>query len=111
MPEDNALSNVVSTADKNSQSKIGVADKRQEFDSSGEKYIRYSPLFVQVLFGLQKVACISLAIWDYVHTRDLTRFTLLVLAGQIDLSQAKIMLTKVLSEILAKYIAKEISAP
>jgi hypothetical protein len=82
----------------------------QELKSAGETSIRYSPTFLQVLFGIQRVACVGIALWDYIHTRDLTRFTLLIIAGQIDLSKAKDVLTKVLTELLAKFLTREIAA-
>ena len=58
--------------------------------SSEKVSIRYSPTFLQVLSSIQQVACVGVAIWDYIHTRDLTRFIFLILAGQIDLSRERL---------------------
>jgi len=85
-----------------------VRSNSRQHKSVEEASIRYSPTFLLVLFGIQRVACVAVAVWDYFHTRDLTRFTMLLLASQIDLSKAKDLLTKVITEVLTKYIAKEI---
>lgn len=69
--------------------------------------IRYSPVFLQTMFGIQRVACVGIAIWDYVHTRDLTRFSLLLLAGQIDLFTVRNFLFKAIIDAFAKTITKE----
>jgi hypothetical protein len=71
--------------------------------------ILYSPALVQITFGTQRVACVGLAIWDYVHTRDLTRFSLLLVAGQIDLFTLRNLLFKSIFDTFLKAIAKDIS--
>jgi len=71
--------------------------------------IRYSPVFLQTLFGIQRIACVGIAIWDYSHTRDLTRFSLLLLSGQIDLFTARDFLFKAIIDAFAKALTKDIS--
>lgn len=68
----------------------------------------YSPLVLQILFGVQRVGCVGIAIWDYIHTRDLSRFMMLLIAGQLDLAKAKEIATKVITDLVIKLINKEI---
>ena len=58
-------------------------DAHQELRSIEEVSIHRASLFLKELSnGIPKAACVFVAVWDYIHTRDLQRFMLLLGATQ-----------------------------
>ena len=56
----------------------------------------------QVLDTVQRLACIGLAIWDFISMRNPWAFLALLAAGQIDPRAAKDVLARVLKAILTE---------
>jgi hypothetical protein len=67
----------------------------------------FSANLKQILDGIPKLACVIVAVWDYLHTRDIERFVLLLAIGHTasySLPKLKALAPKV--GTLAKAIAE-----
>ena len=45
------------------------------------KMDRFSTIFKQIVDSLPRLVCMSVAVWDYFHSRDIQRFLLLLAIG------------------------------
>ncbi len=78
------------------------SNKNDENGSRDERISqRNTSICVKQFFdAMPKIACAVVAVWDYIHTRDIQRFSLLLAIGTTtDLPRLKTLITKVLTKL------------
>lgn len=91
-----------SAEEQTQQRSVPLLQARQEPKSPGGT-IRWLPKdYKQALDALQRLTCLTLAIWAFTQTRNLLEFTGIMTVGYIGPGGAKEMLIRVLKSVLTE---------